>query len=432
MSDVVVTGVGPQPAANFHAMGDPPGDVNSSPSPPAVTISDPTAIDLDQWATGPPWTGTDRFTVFDLDRLSAGWTVAGSAGYHFVNDLDPTHYQWAATVRTGNDRVVYLSAEVSDAPGAAPGGTDASVHDQPAVVDSGTISWTDPAGVGLTVSSPDATPSELVELANVLPVATIDRLTMPDNVFDDGSAAPGTVRLAGTLDAQRWEIRSADDATESSSSLSVNVEEHFNSSYSRPTVELRSTWDLSVTGVGDHGVLLYGLAPGEIATVHVNIDNGPAISIPVAHDATGLAVYAVPLPAGLRVRNIDLVDVDGTIVHTFRPPPFLTPAVGTDAELDRRAPTTHRRPRRVRFEGVKVNVADDFLTLRNRAAAADPSAPNDGRPNVRRWVDDILPLLVDDDPLGVDTFATHPVPLSEASAAYSTFQTTSDGAIKVV
>ena len=38
-----------------------------------------------------------------------------------------------------------------------------------------------------------------------------------------------------------------------------------------------------------------------------------------------------------------------------------------------------------------------------------------GQANVRRWIDDILPLLVrDDDPLGVDTFATHHVPLSEA------------------
>ena len=55
-----------------------------------------------------------------------------------------------------------------------------------------------------------------------------------------------------------------------------------------------------------------------------------------------------------------------------------------------------------------------------------------GQANVRRWVDDILPLLDDDDPLGVDTFATHHLPLSEASAAYSMFQTKSDGAIKVV
>ena len=55
-----------------------------------------------------------------------------------------------------------------------------------------------------------------------------------------------------------------------------------------------------------------------------------------------------------------------------------------------------------------------------------------GQANVRRWVDDIMALLVDDDPLGVDTFATHHVPLSEAPAAYEMFQSKSDGAIKVV
>ena len=56
-----------------------------------------------------------------------------------------------------------------------------------------------------------------------------------------------------------------------------------------------------------------------------------------------------------------------------------------------------------------------------------------GQANVRRWVDDILPLLSgDDDPLGVDTFATHHVPLDEAPAAYETFQKKADGAFKVV
>ena len=37
-----------------------------------------------------------------------------------------------------------------------------------------------------------------------------------------------------------------------------------------------------------------------------------------------------------------------------------------------------------------------------------------GQANVRRWVDDILPLLVDDDPLGVESFATHHLPLANA------------------
>ena len=55
-----------------------------------------------------------------------------------------------------------------------------------------------------------------------------------------------------------------------------------------------------------------------------------------------------------------------------------------------------------------------------------------GQANVRRWVDDILPLLTDDDPLGVDDFATHHVPLTEAPQAYEMFQKKEDGAFKVV
>jgi threonine dehydrogenase-like Zn-dependent dehydrogenase len=55
-----------------------------------------------------------------------------------------------------------------------------------------------------------------------------------------------------------------------------------------------------------------------------------------------------------------------------------------------------------------------------------------GQANVWRWVDDILPLLTDDDPLGVDSFATHHVPLTEAPEAYKMFQQKRDGAVKVV
>jgi threonine dehydrogenase-like Zn-dependent dehydrogenase len=55
-----------------------------------------------------------------------------------------------------------------------------------------------------------------------------------------------------------------------------------------------------------------------------------------------------------------------------------------------------------------------------------------GQANVKRWVDDILPLLVDSDPLGVDGFATHQLPLSEAPAAYDMFQKKRDGAVKVL
>ena len=56
-----------------------------------------------------------------------------------------------------------------------------------------------------------------------------------------------------------------------------------------------------------------------------------------------------------------------------------------------------------------------------------------GQANVRRWVDDILPLVTgDDDPLGVDHFATHHMRLEDAPHGYDIFQKKQDGAFKVV
>lgn len=55
-----------------------------------------------------------------------------------------------------------------------------------------------------------------------------------------------------------------------------------------------------------------------------------------------------------------------------------------------------------------------------------------GQANVKRWVDDILPLLTDEDPLGVDTFATHHLPLEQGPQAYATFQQKTDGMIKTL
>lgn len=55
-----------------------------------------------------------------------------------------------------------------------------------------------------------------------------------------------------------------------------------------------------------------------------------------------------------------------------------------------------------------------------------------GQANVRRWVDDILPLLDDADPLGVQGFATHILPLEEGPKAYKAFQAKEDGMIKTL
>jgi threonine dehydrogenase-like Zn-dependent dehydrogenase len=56
-----------------------------------------------------------------------------------------------------------------------------------------------------------------------------------------------------------------------------------------------------------------------------------------------------------------------------------------------------------------------------------------GQANVKRWIDDILPLVSgDEDPLGVDTYATHHLPIDDAPRAYEIFQKKQDGCFKVL
>ncbi|WP_101831282.1 zinc-dependent alcohol dehydrogenase [Frankia canadensis] len=55
-----------------------------------------------------------------------------------------------------------------------------------------------------------------------------------------------------------------------------------------------------------------------------------------------------------------------------------------------------------------------------------------GQAHVRRWTDQILPLLTDADVLGVETFATHRLPLADAPHGYEIFQKKLEDCVKVV
>jgi threonine dehydrogenase-like Zn-dependent dehydrogenase len=56
-----------------------------------------------------------------------------------------------------------------------------------------------------------------------------------------------------------------------------------------------------------------------------------------------------------------------------------------------------------------------------------------GQAHVKRWIADLLPLVLDDDdPLGAEDLATHVLPLGDAPRAYEMFQKKQDGAIKIL
>ena len=57
-----------------------------------------------------------------------------------------------------------------------------------------------------------------------------------------------------------------------------------------------------------------------------------------------------------------------------------------------------------------------------------------GQAHVKRWIDDLMPLVTDDsDPLGTADLASHKIPIEGAPDAYEMFQKKKeDGATKVV
>jgi len=56
-----------------------------------------------------------------------------------------------------------------------------------------------------------------------------------------------------------------------------------------------------------------------------------------------------------------------------------------------------------------------------------------GQCHVKRWIDEILPLVMDDsDPLGTQDLATHVLPLEEAPHGYDIFQNKKDACVKVL
>lgn len=51
---------------------------------------------------------------------------------------------------------------------------------------------------------------------------------------------------------------------------------------------------------------------------------------------------------------------------------------------------------------------------------------------VKHWVPEIMPLLLDGNPLGTDSFASHRLPLDAGREAYEKFQRKGDGYVKVL
>jgi len=124
----------------------------------------------------------------------------------------------------------------------------------------------------------------------------------------------------------------------------------------------------------------------------------------LAHDASGM------LPGAVAAPTMERAGVDRLA------------ALRTAVDLVRRGGT-------ISVVGVYGGMADPMpmMTLFDKQVSLRM-----GQANVRNWMDDLLPLVIDTDVLGLETFASHHVALDEAPEAYYRFQRKEAGTFKVV
>jgi threonine dehydrogenase-like Zn-dependent dehydrogenase len=157
----------------------------------------------------------------------------------------------------------------------------------------------------------------------------------------------------------------------------------------------------------DLGDVIRGLTNGRGADAVIDAVGMEAHGAPVArlaHQAVGL------LPDKLAEKLMQTVGVDRLA------------ALYTAIDVVRRGGT-------ISLSGVYGGMADPMPLLQLFDKQIQVRM---GQANVWNWVPAILPLLTDGDPLGVDGFATHVLPLAEAPRAYEMFQKKQDDVVKVV
>ncbi|GAA1929110.1 zinc-dependent alcohol dehydrogenase [Nocardioides lentus] len=168
------------------------------------------------------------------------------------------------------------------------------------------------------------------------------------------------------------------------------------------------TIDLTEVDADDLGDVVRGMTDGRGADA--------------VHEAVGLEAHGSP-PAELAQKAVGLL------------PKRLQQSVMRHVSLDRMAALYQsidcvRRGGTISVSGVYGGAADPMPMLQLFDKQVQLRM---GQANVRRWSDDILGVLTqDEDVLGVESFATHRLPLEEAPAAYRTFRDKEDGMVKAV
>jgi threonine dehydrogenase-like Zn-dependent dehydrogenase len=160
--------------------------------------------------------------------------------------------------------------------------------------------------------------------------------------------------------------------------------------------------------------------PDDVATAVRDLTGGRGADGTL--DAVGMEAHGTPV-AETAIKSV------GFLPDAVAKPLMKTVGIDRLAAL-RSAISAVRRGGTVSISGVYGGMSDPFPMMEMFDKGISLRM---GQCHVKRWVDDIVPVVMEDgDPLGLETLATHRLPLSEAPAAYKMFRDKDDDCLKVV
>ena len=302
-----------------------------------VALTDPTALDLDGYRVLPATRPTPRtFTVLAIDALPAGWTARVTGAFTLI-DLSQTTfpgtggYKYDVAVVDGDGRSFQLTVTSEDFFAGAPVTTTGDLIDgSPVEVRtgaSGEIGWRTPDGAHASLWSEGASVESLTEMAQSLPITTVDQL--PDAVSDDaGVPATGEPQLGGTIAGRPW---GASISPGPLRTMFVHVDGRLLGGFEND--RLSQPDDVAIVGMGETtlgalpgvGAIAFGSAAASATGVIATLADGTTVSFPTFQRDLE-AFWAVPIPTGVSVVTLSIV-AGGEVVGELTVPP-LDPQLG--------------------------------------------------------------------------------------------------------
>jgi hypothetical protein len=298
------------------------------PAEPDLVVSDPSAINLDDWIDPTAQPSLDA-AIFEIDResLPSGWSVSDEAGSVLVFPNDMVGYSLTAVVAAGDaafDVTVIRDSFQNPDPCFLPlTRFSGSVGDLTGATVGDAVCGKTDDGTALAVvptTDTNAAQPTALDVANALTFVQADDLPHPDLSVAVGDDEPAEVDFAGTLAGARWAVTVQPSGTRR---IDNYVAGQFTSGMEGSSQALDGgplpPFDSTIDGVPGYGAIAYGHVDGDAVAVIVTTNDRRTARLPML-PSDGRSAFAVPIPNTVDIDTLTFVSDDGTIITTANAP----------------------------------------------------------------------------------------------------------------